>query len=330
MRLCRKAGSDLIIVRVDGGICSQIAFCSLGMSLRRRGYRVKYDLTFFRDNGKDSEGRFVRNWDMPKAFPALAFEEATDEEIAALKASVRRRSEVVESWRPPLYVGGYPDCSRAVLEALPSLREQFRPELPEGVRKRLDAILASRTCAVHVRRGDLAHGNPAYGEPTSVAYYERAMKVVAGICADVTFCFFSDEPAWTRERLLPLVPSGSEGIVVEENGSDRGYLDLYLISRCAYVIASIGSLGIYGAMLSPQAPTLVLSRFSVLAMRGAANAVYLVEKGAEPSTFRADFLSRSIPEGKLHGPWFYVYRLWRKLGLALTENAVEIAMFPAR
>jgi len=323
--------ADLIVVRVDGGICSQMAFCSLGLSLQKRGYRVKYDLSFYKDNGKDEDGRFPRNWDMPKAFPALRFEEATEAERAALKGRFSRRSELLSSWRPPLYVGGYPDCSGPFLEILPLLRANFKPEIPPGMDCRLVELDASPACAVHVRRGDLARANTAYGAPTTVEYYRRAMTVVASFCPGVRFCFFSDEPSWVRERVLPLVPPGCAGTVMEANGSDCGYLDLYMIARCPYVISSIGSLGVYGAMLSSKNPLLVLSRFSVLAMKGAPNAVYLVAGGsASPVAFRADAVSCAIPEAKLRGFWYYVYRLWRKLGLWLSDGAVRIEMFPAR
>ncbi|WP_279386179.1 hypothetical protein [Helicobacter cinaedi] len=38
---------NLIIIRVDGGIASQIAFVALGKAFEEKGYRVKYDLSWF-------------------------------------------------------------------------------------------------------------------------------------------------------------------------------------------------------------------------------------------------------------------------------------------
>lgn len=322
---------DLIIVRVDGGICSQISFCSLGLALQKRGYRVKYDLSFYRDNGLDSEGRLPRNWDMPKAFPSLTFEPATDAEIAALKKRHSRRSELVSSWEPPLYVGGYPDCNAALLEMLPVLREHFRPEHSRRIGDLSETMRASPSCAVHVRRGDLARKNPVYGEPTSVEYYTLSMSIVAANCPGVHFYFFSDEPSWVRENLLTRVPTGCRGTVVDENGSDRGYLDLYLISQCAYVISSIGSLGIYGALLSGGVRLLLLAKFSTLATRVIPSSVYVSRDGNDGLTsLRADAISMAIPESRLHGLWFLAYRVWRKLGLLLCRGAVKVEMFPAR
>lgn len=51
---------NLIIIRSDGGICSQIAFCSLGYYLEQKGYKVKYDLNWFKQYGKDMNGIFCQ------------------------------------------------------------------------------------------------------------------------------------------------------------------------------------------------------------------------------------------------------------------------------
>ena len=90
-----QSAKDLVIVRIDGGICSQINFFAYGHAIQNMlggKAKVKYDLSWFRENGKDYFGKFVRNWDFPKAFPDLAVEEASAEEIAATKKRRRRIS----------------------------------------------------------------------------------------------------------------------------------------------------------------------------------------------------------------------------------------------
>ena len=71
-----------VIIRVDGGICSQIAFVSLGLWLSKNfGVVVQYDLSWFSEYGKDMNGVFVRNWDMEDAFPELNIDIASREEV---------------------------------------------------------------------------------------------------------------------------------------------------------------------------------------------------------------------------------------------------------
>lgn len=43
---------NIVIIRVDGGICSQIAFFVLGLVFKEKGYEVKYDLSWFETSGK--------------------------------------------------------------------------------------------------------------------------------------------------------------------------------------------------------------------------------------------------------------------------------------
>ena len=109
-----KTLKDLIVVHIDGGICSQINFIAYGLAVANlvgSKARVKFDISWFKEDGKDCNGRFARNWDFPKAFPELPIEVATDAEIAAVK---KRRfidlTEIssLEEISAPAYLGGFP------------------------------------------------------------------------------------------------------------------------------------------------------------------------------------------------------------------------------
>jgi len=245
--------SDLIVIRVDGGICSQITFVALGLHLKQKygdAVRVKYDLSWYRECGMDIDGRFARNWDMPKAFPALAVEEATEEEVAVLKAAHLHDKNDAESIVAPAYVSGYPPRRPSFAEQRDCLRRSFRPELGEHSRRLLVRMQEGPCCAVHVRRGDLANYTAAYGHPATPRYFATAVQIVRLAEPEATFYFFSDEPDYVRDVLLPALPEGGRYVIAEGNGSDRGYEDLHLLSRAKFVIASIGSLGRMAAKLS--------------------------------------------------------------------------------
>lgn len=255
--------SDLIVIRVDGGICSQISFVALGLHLQRKfgaAVRVKYDLSWFSECGKDIDGRFVRNWDFPKAFPCVPIAEATAEEIAALKADHEYDGFDDEVIAAPMYVGGYPARRASLVEQLGVLRRAFRPELSEHSRRMLAAMQSGPCCAVHVRRGDLSNYTVAYGYPASTQYFVKAVKLIQLLEHNVRFFFFSDEPDYVRNELLPVLPRGGAYVVAEGNGSDRGYEDLYLISNAQFIVASIGSLGRMAAKLSTTCHSVVVLR----------------------------------------------------------------------
>ncbi len=76
---------NLIIICTEGGLCSQIYYASLGQYFADKGYKVKYDLTWFKEWGNCNDGAFARNYDIDKAFPNLALEFASDDEVKLYK-----------------------------------------------------------------------------------------------------------------------------------------------------------------------------------------------------------------------------------------------------
>ena len=59
-----KAIKDLIVVHIDGGICSQINFIAYGLAVANLlgdKARIKFDISWFKEDGKDCNGRFARS-----------------------------------------------------------------------------------------------------------------------------------------------------------------------------------------------------------------------------------------------------------------------------
>ena len=272
---------NLVIVRIDGGICSQINFFAYGHVIQKMlggKVTVKYDLSWFRENGKDYNGRFERNWDFPKAFPDLPVEEASREEIAAVK---KRRTldfselSTLEGVSAPAYLGGYPKMCFNLPGCRQMLAERFKPALNAESAAVADEIVKGPACAVHVRRGDLSVSSVAYGVPCSNEYFAKTIKIVRALEPKARFYFFSDEPNYVHDVLLPALPHDLDSKIVGFNGSDKGYMDLALIAKCGYVIASIGSLGVFGAFLGGG--TLVTPRCRLEYFKAMDGAIYLNE-----------------------------------------------------
>ena len=66
-----------VVLLMDGGVCSQMHQYLLGHLFGQKGYRVEYDLTFFKEWGSDMDYHFVRNFDLQKAFPYLSVKKAS-------------------------------------------------------------------------------------------------------------------------------------------------------------------------------------------------------------------------------------------------------------
>ena len=269
-----RSGDARVLVRMDGGICSQIQFYLLGAWFEQQGFRVSYDLEWFETCGRDLNGRFVRNFDLLRLQPALPLETIGGWRcflyktyLAAGQALNRAASSAGEAdvsfWQtltPPVYLGGYYRPVREMFtEMLPRLfpYERLKDSLDEANRRFLERLEATPdSVALHVRRGDLSTFVPAYGEPCSFEYFREA---VSQFNASASFFIFSDEPDWCRQELLPRLPQGRAYEVVSLNGSDRGYMDLVLMAACHHIIASKGSLGKFAALLRPLPDRRVIS-----------------------------------------------------------------------
>lgn len=259
-----------VILLLDGGICSQMHQYLLGQLYAQNKYLVRYDLTFYKEWGSDLNRQFVRNFDLLKAFPYLKLKTPSSTALFWYKKrfynvgnnTCKRIDDFSFLQRtPPVYLGGYYHLPADIW--LPAFHELFRME--EGVLDSTNAKLCdeidSRSCSVgvHVRRGDLKVEVYDYGVPASLDYFAKAVSFFKEKESMPFFYFFSDEPDWVRNELLPsLQLTGEECKVVDLNGSDKGYMDLFLMAHCKHQITSKGTLGKYGAILKDNPEKIVI------------------------------------------------------------------------
>lgn len=263
--------SPKVVVLMDGGICSQMHQYLLGQLFKEQGYQVMYDLSFYEEYGMDKDCRFVRNFDLLKAFPYLSVRKASELLISVYKQKYyivgNNTTKKIDDFsflkkEPPLYLGGYYYLSADIW--LPAFRSIFKMQcdILDSDNFLLYNKIDSCSCsvAVHVRRGDLKVEMYDYGKPASFSYFDNAISYCKQQMASPYFYFFSDEPDWVIDVLIPeLKLAESECMVVDINGSDKGYMDLFLIASCKHQITSKGTLGKYGALLGDnQQKTVIL------------------------------------------------------------------------
>lgn len=249
-----------VLVRMDGGICSQMHFYLIGNLFRKKGLKVKYDLGWFVHEGFDMNGLYVRNFDLLKAFPDILFEKASRVECFLYKAFEYQNdyNDLNNPFKyttlyPPVYLTGYYRDPLKIYEDIPLLFKRNITVLDFNNQQML-SIIEQKTpsVAVHIRRGDLASFNFAYGDPVSSSYINHAIDFVENKVGKSFFFIFSDEPEWVKNQLIRHLRFEENYLVVDINGSEKGYMDLFLIAACNHFITSKGSLGKYGAFLSNQ------------------------------------------------------------------------------
>lgn len=261
--------SPKVLLQLDGGICSQMHQYLLGQIYAHKGFAVRYDLSFYKEWGSDLNFQFVRNFDLLKAFPYLKFKEASALSVKVYKKKYyytgNNTGKRVDDFsflqkEPPVYLGGYYHLPPKLwLEMFHSLFRMSFDILDEQNKKLCQTICRyNNSVAVHVRRGDLKVEVFAYGKPASLEYFQKSIGLLKEKFPDAYFYFFSDEPEWVSKELAPLLPLEGEYQVVDINGSDRGYMDLFLIAQCKHQITSKGTLGKYGAMLKEVPEKIVI------------------------------------------------------------------------
>lgn len=259
-----------VIVLMDGGICSQMHQYLLGRLFSERGYKVTYDLSFYKDWGTDLTYRFVRNFDLLKAFPYIEIKKASSFKVSVYKERFQivgnntgKRSEdysFLES-HPPVYLGGYYHWHQDVW--LKSFKEEFHidPSVLDEQNQEVWTEIKSCNCSVgvHIRRGDMTVELPVYGKPATEEYFCRSLEYMRTNFISPFFYFFSDEPKYVTETVIPRSGLSPDSFrVVDINGSDKGYMDLFLISRCMHQITSKGTIGKYGALLGHNSDKIVI------------------------------------------------------------------------
>ncbi len=240
------------IVMIDGGICSQIHQWRIGEALRAKGIDVEYDISWFDDYGKDINGKFVRNFDLLKTFPKIPFKRASDAKIWYFKKHFSYCEQVdgvfVSSKLPKYFGYYYPSYYQDLLPfkyIVPvSVLDERNAKLARQIKKEQHAI------GVHVRRGDMAitQHNWVVCPPE---YFINAVNYFIKKYKNASFYFFSDEPDWVQDNVLVHLNNIKNKVyLVSHNGSDKGYMDLALMSYCEHFVASQGSMGQYANMLN--------------------------------------------------------------------------------
>ena len=262
LKLCKPR----VIIPMDGGICSQMNFYLSGEYIALiKNIPVEFDLSWFSTNGKDMDGLQARNFDLLKAFPNLPIKIASRWECWVYKTFFEYHRDYHTQWwneNPPLYLLGYYAPPAIPLQ---HFKDIFRLD-PKSV---LDVDEYTKYCsipeegsvAVHVRRGDLATRDlPYYGQASPVDYFTKAVQHFLSINPDTIFYFFSDDILYLKTTLIPQLPQNLR-YEISENNADKGYVDLFLISRCKHIITSKGSLGKWAALLSDKTDrTIIVDR----------------------------------------------------------------------
>lgn len=262
-----KCVKPCLILFCDGGISSQMYQYMWGQSLIDKGYEVKYDLTFYEDDAKDMFGLFDRSYTLDKICYINQIKLAPRWQIKYYKRHYLNMlnqppySNLMSldyKWETPKYLGNYYTCPSE--EYLYYFKKYIHLKHPKEVldEKNLQEyyeIKNNKSVGVHIRRGDMVKDTAQWVAP-SVNYFINTMQSEEFFGSE--FYIFSDEMDWVIEKILPRLNENIKYHLMLQNGSDKGYMDLYLLSACKHQIASQGSFGVVAFVLNKHTDKMLM------------------------------------------------------------------------
>lgn len=154
-------------------------------------------------------------------------------------------------WQHHEYFDAYKDV---ILKEF-TLREPLDPRNQQVC----ESLLTSPgTVSIHVRRGDFVTSKP-YRGLCGIDYYREAIQKAREIVGkDARFVIFSNDLAWCRENIAPMLGT-SEIQFADWNTGKNSYKDMVLMSSCRVNIIANSSFSWWGAYLNRREDKVVIA-----------------------------------------------------------------------
>lgn len=257
----------IAIIKMDGGLASQMWQYAIGQSIMiKSGQKVKYDLTWFKKNGRDINNKQKRALEIKLAFPSLELEEASTEETLIYKKKfyvfpflncLFDESIIVNV--DPKYIGGYL-CNVKYINKF-NFFDHFTSDINPENKLFLEKIKDNcPSVAIHIRRGDYVR---SIHDVTSPTYFKNAIEKIQCLLSPEkpTFFVFSDDMDYAQE--ITSTYDNLNMFFVDINHNDSGRYDMYLMHHCDHHIISNSVFGWWPAYLKQDSQhiTIIPSRW---------------------------------------------------------------------
>jgi len=160
-----------------------------------------------------------------------------------------------------LILEGYWQSERYFSDIANEIRRELQPInlLDVNAQEYLSQILRENSVGLHVRRGDYISNSTVVKNHVicDLAYYKRAVSVVAEWVKNPVFFVFTDDPAWVTKKFRIDFPM----VLVSRLNTWPAYDDLRLMSNCAHNIIANSSFSWWGAWLNSNPKKIVVAPF---------------------------------------------------------------------
>lgn len=251
-----------VIVRMDGGLASQMNFFAVGYAAAKKaGLPLYLDVTWFEKHGKDLQGNNNRGFNLFNAFPAIRKQYGdklvTQKDISTLFMRVFSDSYDERGYTDycpeaftdrSMYLDGYYADIRYIADVQNNLRQlmEFGQELTDEEKALLNAIRQDVSCALHIRRGDFCG---TIHEVCTEQYYTNAIEHMQRLHPDVVFYVFTNDETWS-EAFLKRLPGSAKFVMLKNRKEGTPITDMQLMAECKHAIISNSGFSHFPAFLT--------------------------------------------------------------------------------
>jgi hypothetical protein len=259
----------MVIVRLIGGLGNQMfQYATARAIAHRNGVPLRLDISGF--ESYDRHAYSLHHLSIQEAL-------ASEAEIERIKTAHRRSPVARLSWRlrrlrrfsrntvvverhfhfdpgilslrGNVYLDGHWQSPRYFQDSEAVIRRELKVRIPPDEYNQQVArqILQTEAVSLHIRRGDYVwdtSAQDAHGCCT-LDYYQAAVARLVELGVEPHFFVFSDDPAWAQQHLKLTHPT----TYVTENGAERNFEDLRLMSLCHHHVIANSSFSWWGAWL---------------------------------------------------------------------------------
>lgn len=263
-RIAEKKGwfKPKVVVRVDGGLASQMSFFALGyVAAKKSNLPLYFDTTWFDTCGRDVHGRKNRYFNLFKAFPRInelykdrLVNEKTVSTLFRKIFSDQYSNRDMMEFNPDkfpnhsLYIETYYPNINYILPCIDELRELmvFRDELTPEEQELMKQIRSTTSCALHIRRGDYCG---TVHEVCTEQYYINALTRMQELHPDTVFFVFTNDEEWSENFLKKNLPP-EKFVLLKNRTEETPIADMHLMWACKHAIVSNSGFSLFPAFLS--------------------------------------------------------------------------------
>lgn len=271
----------MIIIKLMGGLGNQMFQYALGRHLTiKNNFVLKLDKSFFEEppiNNVTTQRYYsLNNLNIKEIFATAHEIEKLKKNKNNLSAKFSRKMNsllpyYIKSYvseeqfnfndnilrvKDNTYIEGYWQSEKYFCKIKSTLLDEFQLNKPisknaEIIKNRIQQV---ESVSIHIRRGDYITNRSAseFLGTCGIAYYQKAIEIIAEKVSSPCFFIFSDDVTWARDN----IKIKHDNFVVEGH---LDYEDMFLMSLCKHNIIANSSFSWWGAWLNKNINKIVIA-----------------------------------------------------------------------